>query len=583
MTLLNALQASAADLGMSARSACWRKSVRAELSVAARAAVRTAPWLWRARLGAVSFVSLLDDNARTAPDGLAVEMGDERYTWRQLAGASVRIAAGLMARGVAPGDVVALFAHGSPAYIAGVMGIARAGAVAALINPHLSAQPLEHALQAAGAKLVVTADTLDELVRSADRCDLQPIRATSSQQDFVYIYTSGTTGLPKPCRVSHLRALTAAASFGPLVLELEPGDKLYCVLPLYHASGLLIAFGSCLFTKTPMAMRAHFSASGFWDDVRRYRATAWVYIGELCRYLVNMPPRPDDRDHTLRMIAGNGLRADVWRRFQQRFGVERVREYYGATEAPGALINFSGKVGSVGRLPLRRLGPLVLARFDSQRGEHVRNERGHLIACRPGEVGELLYRLPSRSMTALSEFRGYADKRDNQAKILRDAFRAGDRYYRSGDLLRHDSDGFFYFVDRIGDTFRFKGENVSTSEVADVLGAAPGVSELAVVGVEVPGIEGRAGLAAVVCHNGFDADGFAAASQQLPWYARPRFVRVMKRLPSTATHKIRKVRLARDGIDPARVADPMYLLAGGRYVTLTDARYNDVATGAIRI
>jgi len=551
------------------------------------------PWLWHTRQHDLTLVQVVLDNARDAPDELALEMDDERWSWALLATQMRRVAHSLTQRGIGAGNVVVLLGTGSPSYIAAVLGIAATGAVASLVNPHLRGQPLRHAVTVSAARMVVVESPLQSHLDHAD-CSLASLFDTpapadwslpklSAQADFVYIFTSGTTGLPKPCRVSHARAMMAGASFGPLVMGLGPTDKLYCTSPLYHASGLLIGAGSCIVTRTPMALRPHFSASAFWSDVRRYQATAMLYIGELCRYLVNAPPCADERDNTIRIAVGNGMSADVWERFAQRFDIPAIREFYGATEAPGAIINFSGKVGSVGRMPLRRLLPMMLIRYDAEHGTHVRDERGRCQPCAPGQVGELVVRLPDNPASAITEFRGYTSDEDSERKIIGDVLRSGDRYYRSGDLLRCDEDGFFYFVDRIGDTFRYKGENVSTSEVAAVLGQATDIGELTVVGVRVPGIEGRAGLAALVCPDGFDASGFSRATASLPWYAQPRFVRVLDRLPATATHKIRKTALADEGVDPSHIEDALFVRSGDSYVPLTPARWRAIVSGQLRI
>jgi len=331
-----------------------------------------------------------------------------------------------------------------------------------------------------------------------------------------------------------------------------------------------------------MAIRDGFSASAFWSDVRRYRATAILYIGELCRYLVLSDPSPEERDHDVRIAVGNGLRPDVWPRFQERFGIETIREFYAATEAPGFIVNLTGRVGSVGHVPLRRSGWMRLVKYDVDEDTHPRDAEGFLQDVGVDEPGELLVRLPDLPLTAASEFRGYTDEAASQKKILEDVFRPGDRYYRTGDLLRRDRDDYFYFVDRIGDTYRWKGENVSTAEVADVLATAPGVDEATVVGVKVPGMEGQAGLAALVT-DAFDPEAFAAAAKELPAYAQPRFVRILKALDTTGTFKIQKGKLRSDGVDPADIDDALYVRAGGGYVPLTPERWSEIRDGTLRL
>jgi fatty-acyl-CoA synthase len=273
----------------------------------------------------------------------------------------------------------------------------------------------------------------------------------------------------------------------------------------------------------------------------------------------------------------------VWEPFQQRFDIPTIREFYSATEAPGAIFNLSGKVGSIGHVPFRRLGPLKLARYDVDRDELVHDARGLCIECAPGEVGELLIRLPERPRSALADFKGYTDAGATQKKILSDVFRQGDRFFRSGDLMRFDDNDYFYFVDRIGDTYRWKGENVSTAEVAEVISTAPGVQQATVSGVVVPGAEGQAGLAAVVCEGAFDAGGFWQTAQELPAYAQPRFVRVLEQMQTTGTFKIQKTQLRADGVDPGAVADPIYVRQDDGYVPLTAELWQKVLDGELRL
>ena len=589
-------------------SPSWRSSVAAELCLGPRALRHTAPWLVRTGLKQVdSLLQVVVRNAEAAPHDLAFEMDDEHLTWSELEATTSRVAHVLAAAGVKQGDVVVLLCENSPFYIASVLGISRVGATAALINTHLRGRPLSHAVEVSTAKVVLVSHTLEsglreceELSQSLDRIvviDANPYAGllantpttpyppapVRSEDDFVYIYTSGTTGLPKPCRISQTRAILAGAAFGPLIYDLRPGDKLYCVLPLYHANALLLGASVAMAARIPMALRRSFSASAFWDDVHRYNATAILYIGELCRYLVNSPPHPKELPNPVRVAVGNGLRPDIWARFKARFGIENIREFYGATEAPGFIVNLSGREGSVGRVPFGGLGGwLRIVQYDVDLDQHLRDERGFCIPCADNEVGELLIRVSKMSTGGL-EYRGYTDQAATEKKLLRNVFRKGDQYFRSGDLLRRDADGFYYFVDRIGDTFRWKGENVSTAEVADVITHNDGIEEATVTGVPVPHMEGQAGLAAVVPVGDFDPDRFWRAVSDLPPYAQPRFVRVMSGLAKTGTFKIQKHDLKQQGVDPALVDDPLYVRTSAGYELLTEERWTDVKEGRLKL
>jgi fatty-acyl-CoA synthase len=489
-----------------------------------------------------------------------------------------------------------------------IQGVTRVGATTALVNNHLEGHPLSHAVKSSGARVAIVDMHSIEAVRARDDLKEQlhtvftfgpgdfeeklaaaptrpfPRVPMKASDDYVYIYTSGTTGLPKPCKVSHGRGLVAGSSFGPLFFGFQPGDKLYNVLPLYHSNALLLGTGGCIMTRTPMALRPTFSAKAFWDDVQRYRATAMIYIGELCRYLLNTPESAAEKNNSLRIALGNGMRADVWEPFQKRFGIEQIREFYGATEAPGIIVNLSGKTGAVGRVPARRLSKLKIVRYNVDVDDYVRDSSGLCIECMPGEVGELLIKLLDSPRSAASEFRGYTDASATDKKIVHDVFEHGDRFYRSGDLMRYDEEDFFYFVDRIGDTYRWKGENVSTAEVADVLSNAPGVRETTVLGVQVPGMEGQAGLAALVLENGkFDPDAFWHVAQGLPSYAQPRFVRILDGFDTTATFKIQKVALRKEGIDPVRHAGKIYVRQDRGYAPLTPELWSEIEAGGGRL
>jgi fatty-acyl-CoA synthase len=585
----------------------WNDTLRAALGIAPSGIAHMLPWVIKTREGQhASLVRVAIDNAKQDPRGLAFEMGSRQLTWSDLDLQSSRIARALLSRAVSPGDVVVLLGENSPDYIAGVLGISRAGATASLVNHHLERGPLEHAIRSSRARIaVVQARFAEQLSRDGQklgleqvlvydggeldrelellpRAPLEPV-ATDARDDFVYIFTSGTTGLPKPCKVTHARSLLAAAGFGQVVFGFKPGDKLYSVLPLYHSSALLLGAGSCLLTRTPMAMRERLSTREFWPDVQRYGATALLYIGELCRYLLNTPPSDAEKNNSVRIAVGNGLRADVWEEFQRRFQIPLIREFYSATEAPGVIINITGKVGSIGHVPFRRLSGMKLGLYDVEKDELVRDAAGYCIECGPGQVGELLIELKDKPRSALNEFRGYTDPQATLQKQLRDVFTAGDRYFRSGDLMRFDDNDYFYFVDRIGDTFRWKGENVSTAEVAEVIGRAPGVLSATVIGVHVPGSDGQAGLAAIEAGGSFDPQAFWLTAQELPSYAQPRFVRLIEQLSTTGTFKIQKSQLRAEGVNPNEVRDPLFVRLDDRYVPLDPERWRDLCEGRIRL
>jgi fatty-acyl-CoA synthase len=378
----------------------------------------------------------------------------------------------------------------------------------------------------------------------------------------LYIYTSGTTGLPKAAVVSHSRLMQWSHWFAGL-MDITPADRLYDCLPMYHSVGGVVATGATLVGGGAVIVRERFSASRFWQDVREERCTIFQYIGELCRYLVNASSAAPGEEitHGLRLACGNGLRAEVWKEFQSRFRIPDILEYYAATEGTFSLYNCEGRVGSIGRIPpfLSHRYPVALVLCDPSTGTPLRDEQGRCIRCQPGEPGEAIGRIAAAGNTAGARFEGYADPEATRRKVLRDVFEPGDAWYRTGDLMSRDKEGFYYFVDRIGDTFRWKGENVSTTEVAAALGSCRGVADVAVYGVSVPGTEGRTGMAALVVSPEFDLTAFRRElAEKLPDYARPLFLRIVPTLEVTGTFKLRKQELANEGYDPARVGDPLY-------------------------
>jgi len=566
----------------------------------------------------------LEARVRADPARTAIAFEGARWTYGAWNEAANRVAGWALARGLRPGDAAALLMENRPEYLATWAGLAKVGVTTALLNTNLTGRALAHALGAARARhVVVGSECLDRLATAAGELDpalevwvardpyaggrafewprgahdldaalaeqspADPARALRAAlragDDLFYIYTSGTTGLPKAARLSHLR-FGVIGSLAAFALKLRPGDVHYCALPLYHTAGGVMQVGAVIASGATLALRRRFSASAFWDDVRAVRATHFQYIGEFCRYLLHQPPRPDDREHGVRAIIGNGLRADVWAPFQERFGIPQIIEFYGATEGNAPIVNFENKVGSVGRFPFKALSNARLVRYDVAADEIVRDARGLCVECKPGEVGELVGKLPDRPDDPRGRFEGYTSKEATDRKILRDVFRPGDAWFRSGDLLRQDEEGFFYFVDRIGDTFRWKGENVSTQEVAEALAPFPGLALANVYGVHVPGHDGRAGMAALLMAPNEPFDGarfYAHVDGVLPRYAAPLFVRLLAQVETTGTFKLRKVNLQEEGFDLARVADPLFLRddEARAYVPLTAELAADVAAG----
>ncbi len=562
---------------------------------------------------------LVEEWARRRPEAPAIFFEDRIVHYGELEAAANRYAHWAQLQGVGRGDVVAIFMDNRPEYLFAWLGLAKLGAVGALINTNLRDKPLAHTLRLADARVHIVGAELTEPHAAAvseletkpavwvaggaaaGAAELDPVLAAqpttppgsearkghTARDLLFYIYTSGTTGLPKAARISHHRFLTVASAFAAAT-EAQPADRMYVVLPLYHTAGGVCAVGAALSSGAAVVLRQRFSASRFWEDCRRYHVTLFQYIGELCRYLLNSPEQPDERTHHVRLCVGNGLRPDVWQPFQQRFGIPKIVEFYGATEGNVALTNLDGKPGAVGRIPwyLERFMSIKLIRFDVEAEAPVRSADGFCVECLPGEAGEAIGRIPSDPSAPIGRFEGYTSKEATEKKILRDVFERGDAWFRSGDLLRRDAEGYFYFVDRIGDTFRWKGENVATSEVSEVISAVPGVTEANVYGVHVPGADGRAGMAALVVGDGFDLDAlYAHLEKALPVYARPLFLRLRPELEITGTFKHRKVDLVRDGFDPETVKEPIYFADPEQrsFVPLDDELFTRIREGKLRL
>ena len=554
----------------------------------------------------------VEEAARDSPDRPFVLFGDRRMSYAELNAAANEVAHAFQAAGVGLRDVVALMMENRPEFIVTWVGLAKLGVTTALLNTNVRGRPLATALAATDADhVVVGSECLGNVVgedgalpdgivvhvlRDADggaveipagALDLDAALADMSNDDpdpgvreglcggddLFHIFTSGTTGLPKAARLSHMRWLGVGDGMSAIV-GYGPDDVIACVLPLYHGAAGMVVVSSALSRRAAVFIRRRFSASRFWDDARKYGVTGWQYIGEICRYLLNQPVSDGDRDHRVRSMMGAGLGADIWAQFQERFGVERIFEGWSSTEANTSLINVDGKVGSCGRIPFKDRHNARLIRYDVESETHVRDERGFCIECEPGETGELVGMILDLPDSGAGRFEGYTSAEDSERKILRDVFSEGDRWYRSGDLLRCDDDGYHYFVDRTGDTFRWKSENVSTQEVAEALGGFPGLIVANVYGVQVSHAEGRAGMAALVLDDPDAFDGrafYEYVDERLPGYAAPVVVRVVGEADMTSTFKLRKVDLQRDGYDRSRIDDPLYVRddAGGAYVPLT--------------
>jgi fatty-acyl-CoA synthase len=567
----------------------------------------------------VTLPTLIEHDAAEAPAGMALIGETVVLTYQELADQIRRYANWAVRQHIGRGDVVCLMMQNCPDYMAVWLGITRVGGVVALVNTHLAGDSLIHAINTVAPRHIIVGgglvdaidavlprlgstlsvwvhgqphprhvqvdDEIQQHVNNGFGAGEAPLPTLADRA--LCIYTSGTTGLPKAANVSHFRLMQWSRWFAGM-MDARASDRMYNCLPMYHSVGGVVAPGAMLVSGGSVVLRERFSASRFWDDVAASDCTVFQYIGELCRYLVNSPPHPRERAHRLRLSCGNGLRPDVWGEFHRRFRIPQNLEFYAATEANFSLYNVEDEPGSIGRIPgfLAHRFAVALVKFDVASGEPVRNQDGLCLRCAPGEVGEAISKIPDHSSNAGSPFEGYTDAQASTKKVLCDVFAPGDAWYRSGDLMRKDARGYFYFVDRIGDTFRWKGENVATTEVADAIAGCPGVDEAVVYGVGVPGADGRAGMAAIVVGADFD---FAALRRHLeaslPEYSRPLFVRVRDAIDMTATFKQKKQDLAGEGFDPRATTDAIYVddRAKEEFVRLDPDGYDKIAAGLVRL
>jgi fatty-acyl-CoA synthase len=552
-------------------------------------------------------------------DAPALLSDRESFTYRSLVERSNQYAHWALEHGLVKGDVVGLLMPNRPEYFALWLGMTSVGAVVALLNTNLVGTSLTHCINTVEPRhLIVDCECADQLsaslqeleespavwIHGADHDQFSRIDRDIDQQSSktlsardrpeltiedraLYIFTSGTTGLPKAATVSHARVLQWSYWFSGM-MGVQPEDRMYNCLPMYHSIGGVLVPGAILLGGGSVVIREKFSASNFWNDIVRWDCTVFQYIGEFCRYLLHAVPSSQVQSHRIRLACGNGLAPDVWEEFKDRFHIPHVLEFYAATEGNISLFNVEGMRGAIGRIPpylAHRFSP-VLVRFDVERGEPVRDDHGFCIRCAPNEPGEAIGKMRDDPSSIGNRFDGYTGKQATEAKILRNVFEQGDKWVRTGDLMRKDDAGFFYFVDRVGDTFRWKGENVATSEVSEALCAFPGVTHAIVYGVAIPANEGRVGMAALVTEQELDLAALRHhLMNRLPAYARPAFLRLRKEVDVTGTFKYSKTDLGRQGFDPLSTADAIYFddPESQSFTRLGQALYERIERGQIRL
>ena len=553
----------------------------------------------------LSILNFFEKNVKRYPNEIAFVFKEQEITWQEADLKVSQYGAFLQSQGITKGDCFALLMDNSADFLMLLLAAHRIGAIAALINTTVTGEGLKHVVTIVDAKAAVLgASHLEKFESSMPEAELNSLKLflikdskdvpegyTDINSDSLnsggvephplkikdiamYIYTSGTTGLPKAALITNGRAVKTSYAGQFFGFRAKQKDILYLTLPLYHATGLLWSWAGCLRAGATTVIKEKFSASEFWPDVRKHNVTMFGYVGELCRYLMNLEPNEDDQNHHLRVISGNGLRPDIWEKFQTRFKIPKIRELYGATEGVGALVNTHGRPGMVGRY---QKGSLVV-KCDLETGEPLKNSEGFCESVDFGETGLFISEL-----SKLATFEGYLDKQASNKKIMTDVMKDDDTWFNSGDLLTRHENNWLSFADRVGDTYRWKSENVSTMEVAAIINKYPEVLDSNVYGVEVQSADGRAGMALMNVSNNFDFEVFSDhIEKNMNTFQRPCFVRIAEVMKTTGTFKHQKEDLKKQGFDPSMIEDKLYFYQKGKYVEIDQPLYERIQSGEER-
>ncbi|XP_054742753.1 long-chain fatty acid transport protein 4-like [Anastrepha obliqua] len=566
----------------------------------------------------LSIGDIFHKHAMKHPERTAIISETQCWTFQQLNEFSNRIAYLFHSHGYKKGDVIGLILENRPEYVGIWLGLSKIGIITSLINTNLKGASLLHSVNVAKCSALIYgeafSDTIEniatdistrfyqfnneinkpvrymaeDLATLLSSCTCEKLPTTAQHPNhhdrLVYIYTSGTTGFPKAAVISHSRYIFIAAGIH-YTLNFKNKDVYYTPLPLYHTAGGVISIGQALLFGSTVVIRKKFSASEYFADCVRFKCTIAQYIGEIARYILATPPSEYDRKHKIRMIFGNGLRPQIWSRFVKRFNIPKVGEFYGATEGNANIMNNDNTIGAIGFVSriFPHIYPIAIIKADPDTGEPIRGLDGLCQRCEPGEsgvfIGKIIKGNPSR------EFLGYADENASTKKIAYDVFKKGDMAFLSGDLLTSDERGYLYFMDRTGDTYRWKGENVATSEVEAQVSNVANYKDTIVYGVSIPHTEGRAGMAAIYDpERQVDLERFAQdISKVLPAYARPQFIRFLTKIDITGTYKLRKVDLQKEGYNPNILQDAIYYrTASGTYEILTSEIFEKISRGEAR-
>lgn len=561
-----------------------------------------------------SVAAVFEDLLTKDPDRICFYFDNEIWKASEVEAFSNRVAQVFYRAGYRKGDVVSLLMHNRPEYACVWLGLSKIGVITALINTNLKKNQLVHCLTSANSRALIYTDQFisvieeiqndlieislyqlfgefDQRLKGArnltkllDEASSDRVTITDPpgyRDHLMYIFTSGTTGLPKAAVMPNSRYLLAALASIHL-LNLSKKDIIYNPLPMYHTAGGALGVGAAFAHYTSVVLRPKFSASNYFSDCIKYNCTVGQYIGEMCRYILATPVKQDETNHKLRLMVGNGMKASIWSRFVQRFKIPQVTEVYGATEGNVNICNLDNTVGAIGCFPQclpQTIFPIAIIRIDNETGEPVRNVKGFCERCGVDEPGMLVGLIKQNDPTR--QFHGYVDSESSKKKVIENVFKSGDKAFVSGDLVIMNELGYIFFKDRTGDTFRWKGENVSTNEVEAVISSILGLKDCTVYGVEVGDLEGKAGMVAIADPQGLtNFDNLAQGlDNELPAYARPPFVRLLDTVELTGTFKLKKVDLQKEGFDPSEIKDKLYFRKGKSFIPLTSELYRDIVEG----
>ncbi|MHA2009301.1 MAG: long-chain-acyl-CoA synthetase [Promethearchaeota archaeon] len=558
----------------------------------------------------VSWGSFVEENAQKYPDKPAIKFEDTTITYKEFNELVNKYANYFLSIGLKKGDIAKVLIKNRIEFLLIYTANAKIGVISSLINTDLRKKTLIHCMNITSGKIVIIGEecfkAFNDVRTSLNLSDAQqlcfihdfneidlpegfvdlpqtvnnfPVNDPLSTDEIMtsdvlaYIFTSGTTGLPKAALLTHSRVLIPGLIIAHLLAEFTSNDTMYIPLPFFHGTAIMTGWSSILVVGGTLALSRKFSASHFWEDIRKFNATAFNYVGEVCRYLMNNPPTPEDSKNNVSTVVGNGLRPEIWKNFKKRFDIPTIGEFYGSSEGNVAFMNVLNFDNTTGYSNY----PYAIVRYDPEEDKPIRNKRGFMRKVRRGEVGLLIGK--SEGDTT---FIGYTDKNATEAKLFHNVFKEGDAWYNSGDLMRDQGCYHAQFVDRLGDTFRWKGHNVSTTEVEQILNVFDEISMSSVYGVKIPLTDGRAGMAAIVTNstvNDFNFNNLITLlNENLAPYAIPIFLRFKTNLSTTHSFKFKKIKLKNEGFDIEKIDDPLFIMLPNQsvYKPLTREIYKKI-------